>query len=181
MPSSSGPRWLIHSSAPATQFWSGSASRARARQPAIPHIEVPNGLRELSGHRSYGGSGSGVCWPSGPAVWAGSLFALFTHPPHRRRFPVKAAAPPIAFLLSPPHRRALLGKGDRALHGIGGEEHGGGDLVLPRERLGLVPVGGFHHDPLGGGEGKGCVLADLDGERARIGKCLTRHHQAADQ
>src|SRR5215472_6622907 len=105
MPSSSGPRWLIHSSAPATQFWSGSASWARARQPAIPHIEVPNGLRELSGHRSYGGSGSGVCWPSG--------------------------------LLSPPHRRALLGKGDRALHGIGGEEHRGGDLVLPCKRLGL--------------------------------------------
>src|SRR5689334_18820924 len=58
-PSSSGPRWQIRSSARVSQAWSGSASRASARQPAIPHIVVPNRVRSWSGHRSYDGLAHG--------------------------------------------------------------------------------------------------------------------------
>src|SRR6516165_3573177 len=107
-PSSSGPRWLIRSRAPATQFWSGSVSRSSARQPAIPHIEVPNGIRESSGHRSYGGAGGGGSMLAAPALCATSLFAC---PPRVPR------------LLPLPHRATLFPEGHRALHGVGGEEH----------------------------------------------------------
>src|SRR5215472_15634526 len=169
-PSSSGPRWLIRSRAPATQFWSGSASRARARQPAIPHIEVPNGIRESSGHRSYGGASGGGPMLAAPVVWEGSLLLL-------RRAPPPYANGSLTF----PDRGALLREGHRALPGVGGEEHRPGDLGLPAERLGHRPVGGLHHDLFAGGQGEGRVPADLDGERARVGKGLTRRHQPADQ
>src|SRR6516225_9896961 len=58
-PSSSGPRWQIRSSARVSQAWSGSASRASARQPAIPHIVVLTVSASWSGHRSYGGPARG--------------------------------------------------------------------------------------------------------------------------